>query len=112
MTTQIVPRRAGPSWRTLSLLAALVLLAHALVLRTQPARFGPAKDQEALRVAVLTTRSIPAAPPVSANPSAKPVKPAKKPVYKKKVPIAHVQRAQVATKKIANICFNQFMSPS
>jgi len=107
MTARIVPRRAAPSWRTLGLLAAGVLLAHALVLRTQPTRFGPAQDQDAGRVAALTTRSIPAAVPVAASPPSpaklvtKALKPAKKPVYKSKVPVAPDPPAQPAIDSIA-----------
>ena len=112
-TGQIVPRHAGPPWRTLGLLAAGVLAAHALVLQTQPPRFGTAQVQEARRVAALTTRSIPATQPVPANPparavaapaqpAAKAARPAKKPVYKPKVPVAQDPPAQPAIDSIAD----------
>lgn len=101
MTGQIVP------WRTLGLLAVLVLLAHALLLQTRPARFGPAPEPAEKRVPALITRSIPPAPPpaVAAPPvqaPAKPApKPAKKPIFKKNMPFAHDQQAQAAINSIA-----------
>ncbi|MBH2020188.1 MAG: DUF3108 domain-containing protein [Burkholderiales bacterium] len=106
MTGQIVP------WRTLGLLAALVLLAHALVLQTRPARFGPAPGRAELRVPVLVTRSIPPAPPAASPPpavatpqvqqAAQPVaKPARKPVFKPKVPVAQAPPAPPAIDSIA-----------
>ena len=108
MTGQIVPRQAGPSWHALGPLAVGVLLAHALVLQTQPPRFGPAQVQTSGHVATMTTRSIPAAPPVAASPPApaapapaQAVQPVKKPVYKLKVPSPQVPPAQVAIDSIA-----------
>lgn len=99
MTSQIVP------WRTLGMLAVLVLLAHALVLQTHPAHFGQALAP------TFATRSIPpqipispppaeAAPPVQAQaqPAAKPVK---KPIFKKKRAVAQETPAQPATETIA-----------
>ena len=110
-TSQIVPRRAAPPWRTLGLLAAGVLAVHALLLQTRPARFGPAQEPPSHSVAVLTTRSIAPAPPASppraeAAPSAstppQPVaRPYKKPVFKQKVPVAQEQPAPPAIDSIA-----------
>ena len=110
-TGQIVPRRAAPPWRTLGLLAAGVLAAHALVLQTRPARFGPSQEPTSRSVAVLTTRSI-ALPPVASPPPAqaapaaptpaKPIaRPVKKPVFKQKMPVAQDQLAQAAIDSIA-----------
>ncbi|MDH6182754.1 DUF3108 domain-containing protein [Polaromonas sp. CG_23.6] len=112
-TDQIVPRHAAPPWRTLGLLAAGVLAAHALVLQTRPSRFGPSQEPTSRSVAVMTTRSIalpPAAaspPPVQATPPAPtPPKPivtsVKKPVFKKKMPLAQDQYAQAAIDSIAS----------
>jgi len=112
-TDQIVPRRAAPPWRTLGLLAAGVLAAHALVLQTRPARFGPSQEPTSRSVAVMTTRSIdlpPAAaspPPAQATPPAptppKPiVTPVKKPIFKQKMPLAQDQYAQAAIDSIAS----------
>ena len=107
MTGQIVP------WRTLGLLAVLVLLAHALLLQTRPARFGPAPEPVEKSVAALITRSIaptpaPAAspPPAVAKPAAQPppkpaAKPVKKPVLKQNRPFTQAQHAQPAINSIA-----------
>ena len=111
-TGQIVPRRAAPPWRTLGLLAAGVLAAHALVLQTRPARFGPSQEPTSRSVAVMTTRSISLPPVVTSPPPAqtappaptppKPIaKPVKKPVFKRKVPVVQDQRAQAAIDSIA-----------
>ena len=113
-TGQIVPPHAAPPWRTLGLLAAGVLAVHALLLQTRPARFDPAQEPPSHRVAVLTARSIaPPPPPVAASPPKteatppapvppKPVvKPARKPVFKQKVPFAHDQPSQPAIDSIA-----------
>ncbi|CAM3420174.1 DUF3108 domain-containing protein [Polaromonas hydrogenivorans] len=101
MTGQIVP------WRTLGLLAVLVLLAHALLLQTRPARLGPAPEPVQKRVPALITRSIPPAPPAVAKPAVQPppkpaVKPVKKPVFKQNKPFAHDQQAQAAINSIAD----------
>jgi len=108
MTGQIVPRRAGPPWRILGLLAALVLLGHALVLRMPTARLGLAPAPPPGRVAVLDTRSIPAAPPPEAGapaapmqPAPVPAQPAKKPVFKKKPAFAHAPPVPAAIDSIA-----------
>lgn len=106
MTGQIVPRRAGPPWRTLGLLAVLVLLAHALLLQTRPARVGPAPEPAEKRVPALITRSIPPAPPAVAKPAVQPPpkpapRPVKKPVFKQNRPFAQDQQAQPAINSIA-----------
>lgn len=111
-TGQIVPRRAAPPWRTLGLLAAGVLAAHALVLQTRPARFGLSQEPASRSVAVMTTRSIALPPAVTSTPPAqiapvaptppKPIaKPVKKPVFKQKVHVVQDQRAQAAIDSIA-----------
>ena len=110
-TSQIVPRRAAPPWRTLGLLAAGVLAVHALLLQTRPARFGPAQEPPSHSVAVLTTRSIAPAPPASppraeaapsaSTPSQPVARPYKKPVFKQKVPVTQGQPAPPAIDSIA-----------
>ena len=114
MTHQIVPWRAAPPWRTLGALTVLVLLAHALVLRTHPARFGPAPDPASKRAPTFTTRSIPlppppveaSSPPAMAAPPAPPrqksaAKPVKKPVFKQKRPLTQDAPAPPAIDSIA-----------
>ncbi len=115
MTGQIVPRRASPPWRPLGMLAVLVLLAHALVLQTQPARVGPAPQPPSGLVAPLITRSISLPPPAAASPPpvtpARPApapakaaaKPARKPVLKEKVPVAQAAPTHPAMDSIANL---------
>ncbi len=65
--------RTAPPWRILALLAALVLLAHALALGTAPINFGPTPAPAAQTVPVMLTRSLslppPAAPPLQAKPA-------------------------------------------
>ncbi|MCX7256016.1 MAG: DUF3108 domain-containing protein [Polaromonas sp.] len=65
--------RAAPSWRILALLAALVLLAHALALGASPANFGPTPPA-AQTVPVMLTRSL-SLPPLAAPTQAKPATP-------------------------------------
>ena len=111
-----VTPRAAPPWRTLGALAVLVLLAHALVLRTHPNRFGPVLDPALLkRAPAFTTRSIALPPPIEmsappavatppAKPTAKPaVKPVKKPVFKQKEAVAQAAPAQAAIDSIATL---------
>ncbi|MDB5868667.1 MAG: hypothetical protein JWP96_999 [Polaromonas sp.] len=107
-----IARRIVP-WPALGLLAALVLLVHALVLGTHPARFGPAPQAASQRTPAFVTRSIPALPPVESGPpavaAAPPVapkpqpaaKPVKKPILKQKVPVAQAVTAQPAPDSIA-----------
>lgn len=59
------PLRAGPPWRVLLALAALVLLVHVLALRTVPRDFGPTGTRAAAptQVAAMITRSIAVTPP-------------------------------------------------
>lgn len=107
MSASLAPASAPP-WRTLGMLAALVVLAHAAVLRQPPDSFGqpPASARPA---PTFVTRSITLPPPLerSATPApaiaaVKPTAPAAKPFLKKKVPIAHVPRALLAIESIAN----------
>ncbi|MDB5931766.1 MAG: hypothetical protein JWR60_3473 [Polaromonas sp.] len=104
-------RRIVP-WRTLGMLAGGVLLAHALVLQTQPARFGLAPEPALQRAPAFITRSI-APPPAQISPppalpappaTAKPppaAKPAQKPVIKQKVPAAQIKPTPPAIDSIA-----------
>ena len=113
MTHRMVPWPAPPPWRTLGLLAAAVLAAHALLLQTRPARFGPEPAPQIPRAQVLSTRSIAPAPPVAASPpepsptppASLPPKPVAKPVqklaFKKKVVAAQDSPAQPAIESIA-----------
>lgn len=72
--------RSAPPWRTLGMLAVLVLAVHTLVLRTTPDRFGPASDAASARsrmASAFVTRSIETPPPAQAvqppaRPAAKP----------------------------------------
>ncbi|MGV8804774.1 MAG: DUF3108 domain-containing protein [Polaromonas sp.] len=106
----------APRWRTLAWLAALVLLAHALVLRTHPDRFGAPLDTHASRAPVFETRRIelppPAPTPDPANPAAitprapppaqAAPKPPPRPVYQQKSPLAHAAPVQPAIDSIAS----------
>ena len=107
----------APRWRTLAWLAAGVLLAHALVLRTHPGRFGALLDANSSRTPVFETRRIelpppaplPApslAPPTPVTPHAPPrvhaaPKPVTRPVYQPKVALAPTTPAQPAIDSIA-----------
>jgi len=107
MTAPIVPRRPGPPWPVLGLLAALVLLAHALALQLRPARLGLAPAPPPARVAVLQTRTVAAPPPPAARPPAAPAlsapaRPAPKPVLKKKPAPAQAPPAPPAMDSIAS----------
>ena len=104
---------ATPPWRTLGLLAAGVLAAHALVLQTRPARFGPVQVHLPQRVAVLATRTLPPAPDAARLPAAEPTAPAaptprpspppaRKPIFKKNKPSPHDSTALSATDSIAS----------
>ncbi|MEO5658685.1 MAG: DUF3108 domain-containing protein [Polaromonas sp.] len=110
LARQIVTWWRAPPRPALVALAAAVLLAHALVLQTQPARIGP--ESAAQRPPAFVTRSIAPAPPqspptpdVAAPPveaRAKPaVKPVKKPFLKPKRPVAQAAPAQPAIDSIA-----------
>ena len=94
MSHRVNTARTGPRPRTLLWLALGVLVVHGLVLRTEPAHFGPTLTPAAQRTAAFATRSIPAAPPVapviaSAAPTAAAPKPrpkrTPKPILKQKV---------------------------
>ena len=113
MTHRTVPWPAPPPWRTLGLLAAAVLTAHALLLQTRPARFGPEPEPPIRRAQVLSTRSIAPTPPVVASPpeasptapASLPLKPVANPVqkqaFKKKVLVAQDPPVQPAIESIA-----------
>ena len=108
----------APRWRTLAWLAALVLLGHALVLRTHPDRFGALLDANSSRTPIFETRRIelpppaptptlsPATPaPVRPRPAPKAQaaqKPSARPAYERKVPLADETPAQPAIDSIAN----------
>ena len=94
--------RAAPPWRTLGMLAVLVLAAHTLVLRTVPDRFGPELDPASPRnrtTPIFITRSIEIPPPakVVPPPAAPPaVKPTVKAPTKPKRPLLEENEAVVA----------------
>lgn len=104
---------AAPRLRTLVLLVLGVLIAHVLVLRTTPTRFGPALDPAARRAPAFATRSIrppaavgapaPAAKPAppAEKPLARPVKPVKKAVSGSNKPFVQQPSAPAAIKIIA-----------
>ena len=104
--------RVVPPWRTLGALAALVLLAHALVLRLPPSRFGQTQDAASRRVPAFVTRSIALPPPLQTNAATKvtmaPAKPAakpairavRKPSYKQKEAVSRAPPAQSAINSI------------
>ena len=106
---------AAPPWRTLGALAALVLLAHALLLRLPPSRFGQAPDAAAGRVPVFVTRSVSLPPqarisalPGAASAPAKlraktPVRAAKRLFQVQKEVIAQAPPAQAAIDSIASL---------
>ena len=68
MHTPAVPptdvARGAPTWRALGMLAAVVLAAHALVLRNAPSQFGPVLAPASQRTRVFVTRSIAPLPSV------------------------------------------------
>lgn len=82
----LAPAHAAPPWRALALLAAVVLVAHALLLTSAPERFGPERNPETPAKAFVT-RNIPPAPvqPAAPPPVATPrPKPAPKPAAPRK----------------------------
>ncbi|MEO6321897.1 MAG: DUF3108 domain-containing protein [Polaromonas sp.] len=102
--------RAAPPWRIVAMLALLVLLAHAVLLQTQPARMGPQSDPASQRVPAFATRSIalPPAPPETVAPPDAPAPPAqpaaptrKKPVFKQNKAPAQYAPATPAIESIA-----------
>ena len=74
-------------WRALGLLAAGVLVVHAIVLSTGPARFGVTPDTSARQTQAFTTRSIQPPPVQAAAPGAPPAAPPR-PVVRKRAPRA------------------------
>ena len=104
---------AAPPWRTLGALAALVLLAHALMLRLPASRFGQ-PQAPAGPAPVFVTRSISLPPPVAsgaaptvaptpAKAAAKPApRPVRKPFLKQKEGFTQAPLAQAAIDSIAN----------
>lgn len=117
MSTAVAPHpgfaRGTPTWRATGVLTALVLAAHALVLRTAPSQFGPVLDPSSQRTRVFVTRSIAPPPPAEvtapapaavarAVPLAKPAgKSVPKKIHKEKVASAQVEPAQPAIDSIA-----------
>ena len=103
----------APTWRALGVLAAVVLAAHALVLRTAPSQFGPALAPPLQRPRVFLTRSLVPPPPAEVTapvpetaarvmPIAKPAdKPVPKKNLKGKVASAQQEPVQSATDFIA-----------
>ncbi|MHB1199648.1 MAG: DUF3108 domain-containing protein [Polaromonas sp.] len=108
---------AAPPWRALAMLAALVLAAHALVLQTSPAHYGPAPDLASRQALAFVTRRIDMPPPAEVTPppvvagakskpqaksAGKPAgKPVANPILKEKVAVAQESREQSAIDSIA-----------
>ncbi len=87
MTAAAMPldsRSAGPPWRSLAVLALLVLAAHLLALQASPDRMGPPLQPDATARA-FTTRSIAAQPAVQVTPPA-PAPPAPAPAAAAPIP--------------------------
>ena len=113
MNTPSVLTRTATPWRALLALAALVLAAHTLVLRSSPKRFGPDLEPAARPPAkAFVTRRIealPPEPPVPAPVASVPAKPiakaaaksVKRPVLERNKSVAQQPRAQVAIELIA-----------
>ena len=103
----IAIRTSGqPGWKLLTVLAALVVLAHALVLKASPAQLGQGPDTDTAGVKTLTTRSIDLPPSAqAAPPPAAVAKPAAVPQKARKVvsnkPVALANSAQAAPEIIA-----------
>lgn len=76
---------SGPPWRTVVWLGSAVLLAHVLVLQTDPSAIGLPTEPPAPRATPLVTRQI-VPPPVKAAPPTTPP-PAVKPAARKKPPV-------------------------
>ena len=101
------PKRQPSAWRAFTVATAVVLAAHAWVLKSTPGQFSPAADP--IATTALVTRSI--QPPPAAAPPAPAVavapalltgpKPAAKPVFKPNQPPAQSIRAEAAPKLIA-----------
>ena len=64
----------APAWRPLAGLAALVVLAHALLLSASPPQLGTGSDPDAAGSKTFSTRNIEPAPPAMAE-AAKPATP-------------------------------------
>ena len=104
MTTAI----GQPGWKLLTVLAALVVLVHALALKAGPAQLGTGPEVDASSARPLTTRSIAPAPvpPAQAAPAqaavAKPVAaPAKGPKNVQNKPVDQVKTGQAAPETVA-----------
>ena len=99
----------APAWRPLAGLAALVVLAHALVLSASPAQLGTGADPDAAGNKAFATRNIePApAPPAmaeAAQPATPPVRAKRPPQPPKNLsnePVAQSIRAQAAIDSVA-----------
>ena len=118
MTLHSVPTflekpRAGPSWRVTGILTVLVLAAHAWVLQTSPARFGPQLEAAPARPLPFVTRRIEAAAPapvplalpplpLQEKPKAKAKAKSSSPLnFKKKEAETHAALAEPAIESIA-----------
>ncbi|RZJ15517.1 MAG: DUF3108 domain-containing protein, partial [Haliea sp.] len=88
--------RTGPPWRTLAILALLVLAAHVLLLRQMPARFGLAPDEPPKPTASFTTRTIQPPPPPVAIAKPAPQRAAMRPALARPVTPKPVDPAQPA----------------
>ena len=72
--TSSITSMGQPGWRPLTALAALVVLAHLLVLQAAPAQLGSGPDIDAVGATTLTTRRIETAPAPPSAPTASNIK--------------------------------------
>ena len=98
-----------PGWRPLTVLAVLVVLAHALVLSASPTQFGGGREGQAAGAKALNTRSIdaPPAPAPLVNAalnSAPPVAPQATQAVRPRTPLARKapKNDQIAPKNASN----------
>ena len=100
-----IANTSSPGWRPLTALAALVVVAHALVLQASPAQLGSGADTS---LKPFTTRSIQAAPESATAPAPvaapKAVKTAKtSPKNKQNQPVAQQIQGQAAPEIVAPV---------